>query len=230
MKKKAAYSQNKSTRVPTGLIDCDDKLWRVWIFFPANYYSSRVPEANNVEMSKSLRTISIRFLFGRIYDKREHLNNHFAIIGAWEILQNILQWWTSYFYFYRTKYSINSSTLDTWKYTFSLEDVQPLIWKQITALCFSHTRASQTSDLFVKAIEVFEHVFDKRQSHSCCTYAVIKIAYQQKEELAFRLGKWLAIRLFFWGWEASPVDKLGSTSDLIVNQYPRNELENLRSP
>ena len=166
-------------------------------FFPiANYNNSRVPAANNVEMSKSLRTISIKFYsFGRIYDEGKHLNIHSPIYecerfrstfdsGEHVVLTFIIQ---------KTASIPEKLTLE--KYTISLKDVQPLRWKQILALPFSHPRVSQTSDLFVKAIEVFEHVFDKRQSHACCTYAVIEIAYQQKEEIAFLHAKWLAIRL-----------------------------------
>ena len=70
-------------------------------------------------------------------------------------------------------------------------------WAENNLLLFPHTRATQFSNVFVKAAELLEQLFDKLPCNVCCTYAVSTSAFHQEEELPFRGRKLLAVRLLF---------------------------------
>ena len=203
LKKSGVSTKNRPGYVQvwlTAMTDCGGFDF----FLFANYNNSRVPEANNVEISKGLKTVSIKFYsFGRIYDEGKHLNIHSPIYecerfrstfdsGEHVVLTFIIQ---------KTASIPEKLTLE--KYTISLKDVQPLRWKQILALPFSHPRVSQTSDLFVKATQGSEQVFDRRQNHACCTYATSKLVISKKKSLLSDMENDWPFVSFFWGWGAS---------------------------
>ena len=112
------------------------------------------------------------------------------------MLGNTFSWPTRFSNFSSTNDSITSPNLGRAKTRNFLR--RNAAFELKTNYCFfSHTRATQTSDLFVKAIEFLEQLFDKLRCHFCCTYAVSSSAHYQEEELRFRQGKELAVQLLF---------------------------------
>ena len=94
-----------------------------------------------------------------------------------------------------TKRSITSLKRRTWKNTQFFEKKHYVGAEN--KLFFSHNRATQSSNFFVKATELLEQLFDMLWCHVCCTYAVSTSAHHQEEEIPFRQWKYLAVRLFF---------------------------------
>ena len=200
-------------------------------FLFANYNNSRVPEANNVEISKGLKTVSNKFYsFGRIYDEGKHLNNHFAIIGLWEISKNMLQWWTRSFEFHTTKKQHQFQ--NTWhvKNTHFHWKTSKL-WDENTLMpFFSPTlehRRPQTC--LLRPLRVpSKYLKEDKVMPAAPTLSLKLLISKKKRLLSYMESDWPFVS-FLRGWEASLLVKLGSTSDLMVNLNSKNELKNQSS-
>ena len=122
------------------------------------------------------------------YDGAKPMVNHFTNNRVWEILRHTLSWPKVSSNYSPTKGNITSLKPKTWQNTHFLR--RNATYELKTSYCsFSHTRATQSSNLFVNATELLEQLFDKLRCHVCCTYAVSTSAHHQEEELHFRQGK-----------------------------------------
>ena len=129
-----------------------------------------------------------------LHDEGKPMANHFANDRVWESLGHTLNRPTRFSKFSSAKSSITSLQPRSWKNTQFFEKKR-YHWAENNLCLFSNTRATLTSDLFVKAIEFSEQVFDRLRYHFCCIYAVSTSSHHQEEELRFRQGKQLAILL-----------------------------------
>ena len=156
-------------------------LHSIWSLMPSN-------------LSSRSQQLKLKKVF--LYDGRKPMVNHFTINRVWENLGHTLSWPQPSSNYCSTKGSITSRNPRTCKSTHFLRR-NATFWLKTKYCLFPHTRATQSSNLFVKATELLKEQFDKLRCHDCCAYAVSTGAHHQEKELPFRQGKELAVRLLF---------------------------------
>ena len=146
-----------------------------------------------------------------LYDKRKPIAYHFTNNWVWDVLGHTLSWPTHSSDFSITGDSINSPKLWTWKKHTFFEKKRYLCDENKLLAFFSHTRALQISNLFVRLgrMSYSNRCFTSYDVMSAALTLSVQLAIiKKKSYLSDKAINWPFVSSF-WGWEASVFFELG---------------------